>query len=379
MRPYKAGALVLLCVVAWILCELLGSVFKVTPSDPNFATVSTSNLSHPDPRYHDFDPEYWRVHIVPPDTSSVTIPPDDCPFLTHPTPDAIPLFRQLLRDDSGMVRACVLTCVFKLGKQAEPLVPDVAKAFDDDRQTFVRLMSFGVLRSLGPIARQAVPTLVEALQDEHLDIRFYAVDALIAIDTKNSADRVIPVLREVIANKKYRQIDRCDAIVRLKYFPFADARVSSALLDVLNDPEDSGTEVAKFAALAIGQCGQGSPQAIVALQSVLKTAPLGVRVEAACALYNLTGDGRTCLPVLLNYCATSPNYIDFSWPAISTLALLAKQHAEAVDGLVLLCGTRKKPQWPDRNELLRWLTHKAPEIAAIVEKRINSPPMAMGK
>ena len=144
--------------------------------------------------YHGFDLEYWRVHILPPMHSSFLRPSDDCPFLTRPTEDAIPLFRQLLKDSSFHVRGCVLSCIQELGGKSRPLVTDVTVLINDPQQV-VRLMAIRTLAKMGPAAKGAIISLTSALASDDLDTRCCAAQAWLRLISRIPRMTCFPCLR----------------------------------------------------------------------------------------------------------------------------------------------------------------------------------------
>jgi HEAT repeat protein len=92
---------------------------------------------------------------------------------------ALPALLLALRDEYELVRQNALRSIIAIGPDAT-----ATQALTDslkDSDNLVRALSANALGQLGPLARQSVPALREALKDRDEDVQKEAADALKAI------------------------------------------------------------------------------------------------------------------------------------------------------------------------------------------------------
>jgi HEAT repeat protein len=113
-------------------------------------------------------------------------------------PEVIPTFAErLLKDDEPRVRLVAVVGLELLGKEAAPAVPQLQEALAD-KSDEVRQQAAQALRTIGPPARAAVPTLLKvARSDPAPKAREAAAWALYAIGMKNQKS-ALPTLIDML-------------------------------------------------------------------------------------------------------------------------------------------------------------------------------------
>lgn len=120
------------------------------------------------------------------------------PFGQPPDPAAVPVLRELLRDEDRQV--CLFACqaLARLGPQAEPAVAALANLLGHPDVSRRRNAAMA-LAALGPVGRGGVPALTRALRDEDEWVAYQAATALGRIG-KDAAEAV-PALTELSRRK----------------------------------------------------------------------------------------------------------------------------------------------------------------------------------
>lgn len=175
----------------------------------------------------------------------------------------------LLGHRNSQVRDQAIDALLQYGpQQIKPLI-DVAANRSNPR---ARLSAIRALGAFGPQAGDAVPVLIQALEDESWDGRDAAAEALGAI--KQGTPEVI-----------------------------------AALVRALQDPDE---RVRMAAARAMGRCKLGHPTAIEALIKGLGDADMNVQLAAVEALGEIGPAARAALPELQKLAETGPSLIQAS-------------------------------------------------------------------
>lgn len=175
----------------------------------------------------------------------------------------------LLGHRNSQVRDQAIDALLQYGpQQIKPLI-DVAANRSNPR---ARLSAIRALGAFGPQAGDAVPVLIQALEDESWDGRDAAAEALGAI--KQGTPEVI-----------------------------------AALVRALQDPDE---RIRMAAARAMGRCKLGHPTAIEALIKGLGDADMNVQLAAVEALGEIGSAARAALPELQKLAETGPSLIQAS-------------------------------------------------------------------
>ncbi len=173
-----------------------------------------------------------------------------------------PLLRPLLKHEPASLRLAVAGLLWRLEKDAGPLLAQCRELFPKDDLASNRGLlrtAVGLLRDLGPQAREALPLLRAAVRDADASVRLRAVYALGA-DPKAPAAVVADLMR--VAEQDELDFLREEAVVML------------------------------------GRLGKGAAAAVPLLQKALKDENARVRCNAAFALWEVTGTAKEPLPVL---------------------------------------------------------------------------------
>jgi HEAT repeat protein len=94
------------------------------------------------------------------------------------SPEAVEALSSLLKDGQLEVRYRALISLSRVGKAAEPAMPNLIHVLGQDRVYLLRATAAEVLGQLGPAAASATPELVQALNDWNPDVRKRAQAAL---------------------------------------------------------------------------------------------------------------------------------------------------------------------------------------------------------
>jgi len=149
------------------------------------------------------------------------------------------------------------------------------------------------LMGIGPAAQPAVPVLVGALTHEDLHVRYWAEKALGGIGP--NAQEAVPALLE--------RLTKGCALVRLyaaqalgDIGPGIGSEAVAALIEALADPVQP---VREEAVIALGKLRSHAAPAIPVIRRAVEDRTIRPPVEAAIALWRLTGETDTVLSVLL--------------------------------------------------------------------------------
>ncbi len=174
--------------------------------------------------------------------------------------------------DAHATRMCVISLLSRLGKDAKPVEPAIARAIDDDDEG-VRLSAIGCYESglLDVISAKEkaarLPSFLRALQDPEWAIRNNALVALRFYT--NDAPVVVPPLITALQDPNINvRMLAAEALVHLDAPAAIKAGVVPILITILKDPND---QVAYQAGEALGGMGKDAATAVPALVESLKS------------------------------------------------------------------------------------------------------------
>jgi len=176
-------------------------------------------------------------------------------------PDAttvVPALIKALEDDDSEVRKRAAWAIGQIGPGAKDAVPALIEAFRDEN-TVVRWNAVEALKHIGA---EAVPTLIETLKGDNATVRWYTVEALEQIGP--GAKDAVVTLMEALNNRNEDERVRFSAVRALgKIGPGAKDAVVT-LIDALNNR--NGDERVRWSAgWALGQIGPDARDAVPSL------------------------------------------------------------------------------------------------------------------
>ncbi|TAG19562.1 MAG: HEAT repeat domain-containing protein [Oscillatoriales cyanobacterium] len=209
------------------------------------------------------------------------------------------------------------------------------------------------ISELGEIGEPAIPALIEALQDENLQVRQSATEVL-----RQSGRPVIPALVKALTNSDVELRRRAAALLKKvsrSYWNSSELSkvktVVSQLIPLLQDSDagvrssaassqlipllqDSDAGVRSSAASALGNIGAEAKTAVPQLVSLLQDSDEGVCSSAASALGKIGAEAKTAVPQLILLLQDSDSS-DVRKSAANALVSIAEAKT-AVPQLVLL-------------------------------------------
>lgn len=179
-----------------------------------------------------------------------------------------------------------LSYLFKeIGKEA---VPSLIQALQHPNSE-VRSSAASALKEIGKDAQPAVPSLIAALKDKDRYVRFYAAYALAAIgtDTKDTVPALVSSLRD------WGEADINEAILSLQRI--GKKAVPGLIIALV----DRNANVRYGAASALDRIGEEAKAAVLPLSKALKDKESKVRYAAARALAEMGDEPKEVIPSLI--------------------------------------------------------------------------------
>ncbi|CAE7804942.1 mpeV [Symbiodinium sp. CCMP2456] len=176
------------------------------------------------------------------------------------------------------VREHALRALTSIGKEAKEAVPELVDALDDPHFE-VRASAAQLLGSMGKEAVEAVPRLGKALvADRHYYVKNVAAFALSQIG-KEAKEVVLPEFRKACGDSdNWVRIFSCNAM------RFMGKQAKDAVPDLAKMLEDSEVDVRKAAAKALRSLGMEATEAVPNLLKALVDSDASVQALAALAL-----------------------------------------------------------------------------------------------
>jgi HEAT repeat protein len=174
--------------------------------------------------------------------------------------EAVPVLTRRLAAESGLVRRAILLALRDVGPESGPAIPALLALYKDPKESELQDSVRDALQQIVPSAKEAVPALGKALQDEDAALRILALDLLKAVDDPR------PVVKGIRAALKDKELP---------------VRIRCALL--LHDMGERGDDIVRAVVDSLGE-EKESPEATGALRTM----------------------GRKAVPMLAN-CVTGPN------------------------------------------------------------------------
>jgi HEAT repeat protein/S1-C subfamily serine protease len=309
------------------------------------------------------DAYYKSKRIKPHDETAPTIE------LAHDLPGMI----QTLKDRHGGARrvsACDLLAA--LGPEAKNAVPDLLELIQD-KDDILRAKALKALSEIGFITQADLPKVVNAMKDPKSEVRLNAILAIRHMGEE--ADLAVPGLIERLKDESGDV--RLEAIKTLGNLgPLAKAAVP-ALAEVLQR-RDKRHDVRQEAALAIGNIHSDDPAGAAlgasALEAGLRDPIREVRLSSLQGLEKLGADGKTAVPQILKELKEKDR--EMRGQAVVTLGAIGPDAREAVIPLAQMVVEDKelrnpagqslaKIKKPAVNVLIRLLTNSNPQVRRV--------------
>jgi len=235
---------------------------------------------------------------------------------------AVPYLVYIIQHDSKLVKEDAINALGKIGPAAKDAVPLLIEILKDGIESF-RVDAARALGGIGPPAAEAVPFLVDKLRTDVRDVKRECAEALgkigVADDDVISALRnamepnehawvqnqaalalgklgppALPALINALGDEHGQIRER--AAEGLKEMGIAAKDAETALIKSLQDPNP---EVRRYCAKALGSIGRESPAAVAALRGLINDKDFWVRAAAAEGLGMAGSAAKEAIPDLL--------------------------------------------------------------------------------
>lgn len=200
--------------------------------------------------------------------------------------NATPQLAAALPHATNLVQRSILEALETIGPPAKAAVPAVIATLNDDGR-FVRWCATRTLGRIGPTdeSAAAVRALAERLQDDDIDVRLTACQALEAYGDKAAA--ATEALGALIARSDPDvQLSAVQALETIALLVRADAKPAVPGLTVALKSRNA--RVRQYAANILGYVGPAAVAALPALQQALDDGEVDVRLAAAQAIDKIT-------------------------------------------------------------------------------------------
>ncbi len=237
---------------------------------------------------------------------------------------AVPALLEQLRSPDFSTRQTVVIALRAIGGDSERIVPAVLAVAKQDMTT--RSMCLPLLADQGRKAAVAVPWLVEELRRPPSYVTVQMAETLHQIDPERARKDAVPVLQAMLKPAGPWRVYAAMALRRMK--PDSDEALKT-LIECVNG---SDVYARQQASQFLGTLGRSARDAVPALRRALRDAAPTNRFAAAVALWKISGETETTVPVLLEALKPMPgNYwrhqaalqLGEMGPAVKTAALPA--------------------------------------------------------
>ena len=191
---------------------------------------------------------------------------------------ALPALNRLLDTGSNRDRLNIAAAIYKIDPTQSAAFAIIIDALKQKNDPKLRRDAAWTLRAMGPVARDAVSDLVEAVKDQNLEVWRTALDALKKIATDNRA--AIPALLEKLNSPQAG--DRINAAAWLVRIDPNEPHGLAVLTEVIQSGAGAGDRY--FAIDVLAEAGAGARAAIPVLKAVSKDKDKEVRKHAIEAL-----------------------------------------------------------------------------------------------
>lgn len=131
-------------------------------------------------------------------------------------------------------RGCAADGFDLMGMKATPAVPALI-ALTNEKDERVRYLAFYTLRSMGPAAKEALPLMLQHLNDPDWIVRTETISALGTIHEQ--PDKIVPILQGLVQSNHSDEVLCCEAIQALWSFREQSAPALPLLRSLLTDKD----------------------------------------------------------------------------------------------------------------------------------------------
>lgn len=196
---------------------------------------------------------------------------------------------RLVRDDEQNVRIAAISALGEMGPCARPCVAEVV-AVASHGQGDERASAIAALGRIGP-PETVVPHLVTAIRDDDPSVRMVAAEALAKV-----GEAAVPALVKTASDGE-PQVRR-GAVMALGRMKAESDAIVDALAQACRDRDE---EVRKEAYRGLADRGDQAAKAAEALeQAMAREERLETRIEAARALWRVSGKATAAVPILVD-------------------------------------------------------------------------------
>jgi HEAT repeat protein len=239
---------------------------------------------------------------------------------------SLPTLLERLEDANPMVVRATCVAIAEIEPPAKPavakLIPLLTSQNDD-----LRHIACHVLIAIGPTAKLAVNPLTKLLDHENLHTQYWSCRALGSIGAPAAlpaVDKLISLTREGAASV------RRNAVMALGEIGIESGpKMLQALSDAL---QDKTQPVRAVAAEALTKIGPPAKETLPALKQAIDRPFFRARVQAALAIWKISGETEMAVRVLLEEFES----INAPWEVAAAFSELGEAGASAVPGLTKL-------------------------------------------
>jgi HEAT repeat protein len=272
---------------------------------------------------------------------------------------ALPRLIQLLRDHQN--ESGVAAVLAKLGPLAEHAVPTLIEALRKADDDWERLELLDALAAIGPSKANSVDAIIEFLAHKDQNTRLAAAQALARLGP--AARDAAPALESAFRQDEYLEVrlDAAEALLRID--PNVGPELVSPLVQLIDWMGEDSPDNLAVAARRLGEIGLSAAVAEPALDKLLRNRSDKVRATAAEAMTKVNPHRKAeCVEILREILRRAPA-VAKAPVGRAVLALEPAYTPEVVDALIQAMGDRNGIAQLDAADLLIELGDKAEKAA----------------